>query len=178
MVFAMSHQKKEEEKTVKLIQKKDNRLIEEDTQIEEDSNKVDEPLPEQYLRKRRNALGKVKPIRTLRKRPHSEMPNTEQSNASGSKGGEKSKDKANKNVDHQADQGPQTAEGKRKAEFIKKALMVKNKMEKITVVRADAGDQIISQMYTLNDDVFRHELRHLAAALRSDDFAAGPFMNF
>ena len=57
--------------------------------------------------------------------------------------------------------------------------MVKNKMEKITVVRADAGDQIISQMYTLNDDyVFRHELRHLAAALRSDDFAAGPFMNF
>ena len=97
MVFAMSHQKKEEEKTVKLIQKKDNRLIEEDTQIEEDSNKVDEPLPEQYLRKRRNALGKVKPIRTLRKRPHSEMPNTEQSNASGSKGGEKSKDKARVN---------------------------------------------------------------------------------
>ena len=97
MVFAMSHQKKEEEKTVKVIRKQDNRLIEEDSLIEEDKDKEEAPLPEQYLRKRRNALGKVKPIRTLRKRPHSEMPNTEQNNAGGSKGGEKSKDKARVN---------------------------------------------------------------------------------
>ena len=97
MVFAVSHQKKEEEKTVKVIRKQDNRLIEEDSLIEEDKDKEESPLPEQYLRKRRNALGKVKPIRTLRKRPHSEIPNTEQNNAGGSKGGEKSKDKARVN---------------------------------------------------------------------------------
>ena len=49
-----------------------------------------------------------------------------------------------------------TAAGKRKAEFIKKALHAKTTLEKLTVVRQEAGDQVISQMYTLNDDyVFR-----------------------
>ena len=176
MVFAMSHQKKEEEKTVKVIRKQDNLLIEEDSSIDEVNEKEEAPLPEQYLRRRRNALGKVKPIRTLRKRPHSEMPNAEQVSSGGNN---KTKDKESKKVDSAVDAPPVTAEGKRKAEFVKKALLVRNKLEKITVVRQEAGDQIISQMYTINDDyVFRHELRHLAAALRCDDFAAGPFMSF
>ena len=177
MVFAMSHQKKEEEKTVKVIRKKDNRLISEDAALDEpsDSDVSPKELPEQYLRKRRNALGKVKPIRTLRKRPHSEMPNSEVKK--GEPANNKS-EKAVKNVDA-TEMQVNTAEGKRKAEFVKKALMAKNKLEKITVVRQDSGDQILSQMYTLNDDyVYRHEWRHLAAALRSDDFAAGPFMSF
>lgn len=49
-------------------------------------------------------------------------------------------------------------------------------LKKFLVVRkADRGDSI----YSLDDDYqYRHNMRHLRAALRSDDFAAGPFLSF
>jgi hypothetical protein len=43
-----------------------------------------QPFSENYLRNRRNAVAKVKPVRTLRKRPHSQLPSV-----LGSKLGEK-----------------------------------------------------------------------------------------
>jgi hypothetical protein len=47
------------------------------------------------------------------------------------------------------------------------------------VERTQTGDSILSSIYSMNDDyVFRHEMRHLKAAFRSDDFAAGPFMAY
>ena len=45
----------------------------------------------------------------------------------------------------------------------------------LVIKKEDRGDSI----FTLGDDYeYRHVNRHLKAALRSDDFAAGPFLHF
>jgi len=189
MIFAMSSKEKAEDKaSIKIISAKDNRLQENvigEDDYEKENNGDNDPPPaaSQYLRKRRNAVGKVKPIRTLRKRIHTDVNASSNVRNNAKQVTErKEKDKTNANTTQALSKResltkPLTAEGKRKAEFIKKALMVSsNFQEKITVVRkADRGDSI----YSLDDDYqYRHNMRHLRAALRSDDFAAGPFLSF
>lgn len=45
----------------------------------------------------------------------------------------------------------------------------------LVIQKEDRGDSV----FTLGDDYeYRHVHRHLKAALRSDDFAAGPFLSY
>ena len=51
----------------------ENVIGEDDYEKENNGDNDPPPAASQYLRKRRNAVGKVKPIRTLRKRIHTDV---------------------------------------------------------------------------------------------------------
>ena len=203
MVFAMSDQKedsKNDQKTIKVLTKKDNRVMEDvitDKEVSEEEE-MPEQIPNAYLRNRRNAMSKIKPLKTLRKRPHSQLPtaaaekqtarNNETKRAvkkqtRGTPGRRTSTDlSADSDVALSAN-GKQFATNK--SNFIRKALMVRTLQESIKAPErndqsiTDFGDSYSRSIYSVHEDqVYRHEMRHLRAALRSDDFAAGPFMTY
>jgi len=186
MIFAMSDQT-DENKVIKVLTKKDNRVMEnviKETETEEPTQKDSEDLPGNYLRNRRNAMHKIKPLKTLRKRPHSQLPTAAAEKQVEKRSGQ---NRRNSQVKIKVEQSPyEKRMGERKAEFIKKALMVNTTgLQERIKAPEQAGDErnpagdYSTAFYSIHEDqIYRHEMRHLRAALRSDDFAAGPFLAY
>ncbi|CAG5113157.1 Oidioi.mRNA.OKI2018_I69.chr2.g7292.t1.cds [Oikopleura dioica] len=175
MLFAMSANADEENQKVKVITKRENRLEVHDDEINDEDtlrNSFMASINPQILNRRRNAIEKIRPLKTLKKRHLLQHEPTVKQ--------EPKKEHTRKNLNDVNDIMDERSRrlGRKKKEFIEKALKVSTFTEKIRV-NFGAGDQDPESIYSIYEDsVFRHEMRHFKAALRSDEFAAGPFMAY
>lgn len=127
----------------------------------------------QILNRRRGAVEKIRPLKTLKKRHLLQENHAEPIAKQDMK---KDYTRANNPNDIMDERSRRL--GRKKKEFIEKALKVSTFTEKIRV-NFGAGDHDPESIYSIYEDsVFRHETRHFKAALRSDEFAAGPFMAY
>lgn len=178
MLFAMSANRDEDNQKVKVITKRDNRLEVHDDEINENEeilrNSFIASINPQILNRRRGAVEKIRPLKTLKKR-HLMQGNAEHSPIA-KQDMKKDYTRANNPNDIMDERSRRL--GRKKKEFIEKALKVSTFTEKIRV-NFGAGDHDPESIYSIYEDsLFRHETRHFKAALRSDEFAAGPFMAY